>query len=109
MVKEIDGVVKEVVPVPPERIVPPELKLYQSTVTPSATAAVIATVPVPQRELLPAVGAAGVAGCAFTTALADAGEVQPPSGVTVKVYVVLAVRLSKVGKLTTSSHKGVSK
>ena len=35
----------------------------------------------------PAVGAAGVAGCAFTTIFADDGEVQPDAFVWVNVYV----------------------
>ena len=38
------------------------------------------------------VGAVGVAGCALTTALADATEVHPEALVTVNVYVVIAVK-----------------
>ena len=42
--------------------------------------------------MVPTVGAVGVAGCAFTTALPDDVEVQPDELVTVKVNVVPAAR-----------------
>jgi hypothetical protein len=51
--------VKLVVAVPPVNTVPPDDSAYQSMVSPVAGVADINTVPVPQRELLPAAGAAG--------------------------------------------------
>jgi hypothetical protein len=55
----IEGVVKVVVAVPPVNTVPPDDSAYQSMVSPVAGVADINTVPVPQRELLPAAGATG--------------------------------------------------
>ena len=55
----IDGVVKEVVPVPPVNTVPPEAAAYQSMVSPAPGVALITTVPVPQRLAGPAVARAG--------------------------------------------------
>ena len=57
VVDEILGVVKLVVPVPPVKAAPPLAAAYQSTVSPPLTVAEIVTVPAPQRELFPPVGA----------------------------------------------------
>jgi hypothetical protein len=50
---------------------------------------------------VPAVGAAGVAGCALTTILDDAGEVQPAALVCVKVYVPELALLNLYRNTTT--------
>ena len=73
MVVLIDGVVKEVDPV--ISAVPPLAAAYQSIVSPAPGVAEMVTVPVPQRELGTAVGAAGNA---FIVAMtADLAETQP--------------------------------
>lgn len=62
-------VVKDVVPVPPVRIAPPEAAAYQSMVSPPTILADIATVPVP--HLCPSTGLVGAAGTVFTVAVTD--------------------------------------
>ena len=73
VVVEIEGVVKLVLP--ESKSVPPEAASYQSIVLP-AEVAVMAIVPVPHLELLPAVGAAGTAFTVAVTAVL-VGEIQP--------------------------------
>ena len=54
----------------------------------------------------PALGAAGVTGCVFTTIFADGVEVQPATFVTVKVYVpALAVTNPVAEILNTTGVK----
>lgn len=57
---EIEGVVNEVTPVPPDNTLPPEAAAYQSTVSPDPTVALIATVPVPERPDDVPTGAEGI-------------------------------------------------
>ena len=63
VVEEMEGVVKLVVPVPPDSGLPPEELAYQSIVSPAITAPLIETVPVPYLE--PSV-LVGLEGNAFT-------------------------------------------
>ena len=63
VVEEMEGVVKLVVPIPPESGLPPVELAYQSIVWPALTEPLIATVPVPYLE--PSVPV-GLEGNAFT-------------------------------------------
>ena len=60
------GVVKLVVPVPPDKTEPPVNAAYQSIVSPELTLALIATVPVPILE--PSTPDVGLLGKGFTVA-----------------------------------------
>ncbi len=61
----IDGVVNELVPLPPVNTVPPEAAAYQSTVVPAAAPVTLKfTVPVPHRS--PLTATKGFEGSAFT-------------------------------------------
>ena len=71
----MEGVVNVVVPVPPDRTVPPEAAAYQSIVSPAPGVADIVTVPVPQRDAGTAVGAAGSG--FWVTVTAEEVTVQP--------------------------------
>ena len=44
----------------------------------------------------------GILGCALTTILADAGEIQPAAFLTVKVYVLAFAVTSPVGEILTT-------
>ena len=81
MVVEIEGVVKVVVPVPPESGDPPVAAAYQSMVVCANAVALRVTVPVPQREAAVPVGAAGVA-ITFTVRV-EVAFAHPPVPVTV--------------------------
>ena len=59
VVEEMEGVVKLVVPVPPDNGLPPEELAYQSIVSPVVTAPLIETVPVPFLEPSVPVGLEG--------------------------------------------------
>jgi hypothetical protein len=61
------GVLNELVPVPPAKIVPPVAAVYQSIVTPAGVVAEIVTVPVPHLDALTAVGTAGNAAIVAVT------------------------------------------
>ena len=65
-VEEMEGVVKLVVPVPPDNGLPPVELAYQSMVSPVVTAPLIETVPVPFLE--PSVPV-GLEGDVFTVAV----------------------------------------
>ena len=69
VVEEMEGVVKLVVPVPPDNGLPPEELAYQSMVSPVVTAPLIVTVPVPFLD--PSVPV-GLEGSALTTPVPDA-------------------------------------
>ena len=83
VVAEILGVVNEVTPVPPVKTVPPVAAAYQSMVSPVPAVDVIVTVPVPQRDWFPAVGAVGKE--LTVTRLVLAVAVQPKELVAVTV------------------------
>ena len=83
----MDGVVNEVVPVPPAKTTPPVAAEYQSIVSPAPGVAVMVTVPVPHRALGPAIGATGNA---FTVAVVVPAALVQPFTVTVTEYVPVA-------------------
>ncbi len=69
----IDGVVNELVPLPPVNTVPPEAAEYQSTVVPAAApVTLIFTVPVPHRS--PSTATKSLEGPEFTVAVTSTLE-----------------------------------
>jgi hypothetical protein len=99
----IEGVVKLVVAVPPVNTVPPDDSAYQSMVSPVPGVADIKTVPVPQRELFPAAGAAGNA----FTVISEVVLLQPDE-VRVNVKVAFpAVKPVTSPSLVTEATRGL--
>ena len=74
---DMDGVVNNVVPKPPDRTAPPEGALYQSIVSPALMDAESVTGPVPHR--CPSTGVFGATGTAFTVAVTAVlvADIQP--------------------------------